>query len=68
MKTRLITFFLCTLAFIGIFYGTWRMIDKFNHETSPQAHHGLLDLSTWDFTKDGAVPLKGEWEFYPNQT
>ncbi|BAU27827.1 signal transduction histidine kinase LytS [Aneurinibacillus soli] len=67
MKTRLLAFFLCILAFIGIFYGIWWMMNKFNHQTSPRSQHGFLDLSTWDFTKNGAVPLTGEWEFYPNQ-
>ena len=67
MKTRLIAFFLCILAFTGIFYGVWSIVNRFNHQAYPQAQHGLLDLSTWDFTQNGAVPLKGEWEFYPNQ-
>ncbi|MCK5310674.1 MAG: 7TM-DISM domain-containing protein, partial [Desulfobacteraceae bacterium] len=30
----------------------------------PQAVNGLLDLSDWDFQKDGVVKLDGEWEFY----
>lgn len=25
---------------------------------------GLLDLSQWDFEKDGTIKLDGEWEFY----
>ena len=28
------------------------------------AQKGILDLSTWDFEKDGIVSLNGEWEFY----
>ncbi|EMY70783.1 hypothetical protein LEP1GSC199_3963 [Leptospira vanthielii serovar Holland str. Waz Holland = ATCC 700522] len=27
-----------------------------------------MDLSSWDFTKDGNITLDGEWEFYWNQT
>ncbi len=28
---------------------------------------GVLDLSTWDFHKNGTVKLEGRWEFYFNQ-
>ena len=31
---------------------------------SPRAAKGALDLSGWDFHKDGIVSLNGEWEFY----
>ena len=41
------------------------------HETTrriaPQAVKGVLDLSDWDFKKDGPVDLSGEYEFYWNQ-
>ena len=30
----------------------------------PKAEKGILDLSDWDFEKDGIVPLNGNWEFY----
>lgn len=30
---------------------------------SPRAHDGVLDLSAWDFTAQGPVALRGEWEF-----
>ena len=33
----------------------------------PIAHNGVLDLSKWDFEKDGPVQLNGEWEFYWDQ-
>ncbi|RQW85898.1 MAG: response regulator [Geobacter sp.] len=33
---------------------------------NPNAVLGFLDLSRWDFTKDGIVNLNGEWEFYWN--
>lgn len=28
------------------------------------ARQGEMDLSTWNFQKDGNIPLEGEWEFY----
>ncbi|MFB5678254.1 ATP-binding protein [Paenibacillus terreus] len=33
----------------------------------PRARQGVLDLSGWDFSKNGAASLNGEWEFYPGQ-
>ena len=27
--------------------------------------NGELDLRDWDFSEGGAIPLNGEWEFYP---
>lgn len=30
----------------------------------PSAKKGVLDLTGWDFDKDGVVKLDGEWEFY----
>ncbi|MGD9055482.1 MAG: 7TM diverse intracellular signaling domain-containing protein [Desulfobacterales bacterium] len=34
---------------------------------SPKAVNGILDLSDWDFKKDGPVDLSGEYEFYWSQ-
>ncbi|HEY9061926.1 MAG TPA: ATP-binding protein [Pseudobacteroides sp.] len=33
----------------------------------PTAHQGYLDLSDWNFGKNGNVRLDGEWEFYWNR-
>lgn len=30
----------------------------------PSANLGTLDLTNWDFSEQGTVDLKGEWEFY----
>jgi serine phosphatase RsbU (regulator of sigma subunit) len=30
----------------------------------PKAVNGKLDLGKWNLSKDGVVPLNGEWEFY----
>jgi two-component system LytT family sensor kinase len=30
----------------------------------PRAENGVLDLSGWDFTRDGLISLAGDWEFY----
>lgn len=34
---------------------------------APLAQRGVLDLSGWDFARDGAANLDGEWEFYWGQ-
>lgn len=34
---------------------------------APQAIQGVLDLTEWDFERDGVVTLSGEWEFYWHQ-
>jgi len=34
-----------------------------NAPVPPEAVRGSLDLSAWDFDKDGMMPLSGEWEF-----
>lgn len=33
----------------------------------PTAEKGYLDLSDWDFNKQGNVKLEGDWEFYWNK-
>ena len=32
----------------------------------PKAVNGILDLSNWDFKKNGPIQLKGEWLFFWN--
>jgi len=44
------------------FYFTWTS----SIQRAPQAVAGSVDLSKWDFTKQGIVFLNGEWDFYPN--
>lgn len=36
-------------------------------KTTPVARQGVLDLSQWDFEKDGVVGLNGEWGFHWEQ-
>lgn len=35
-----------------------------HQSTSPRAEKGVIDLSRWDFKKDGTISLSGEWQFY----
>lgn len=34
---------------------------------SPKAVKGTLDLTSWDFKRDGITFLNGEWDFYPER-
>ncbi|MGW8314413.1 MAG: PP2C family protein-serine/threonine phosphatase [Bacteroidales bacterium] len=38
-----------------------------HHKIRPEIEHGFLDLSSWDFEKDGLVDLNGPWEFFWDQ-
>lgn len=33
----------------------------------PYANNGILDLTGWNFEKDGIITLDGQWEFYWNE-
>jgi len=33
-------------------------------DTPPQAEKGIINLTAWDFERDGPVRLTGEWAFY----
>ncbi|MBF0352853.1 MAG: GAF domain-containing protein [SAR324 cluster bacterium] len=37
---------------------------QYSGKIPPRAINGVLDLSGWNFEKDGPVNLDGEWEFY----
>lgn len=67
MRTRLLAFGICLLSFTVIFALFWAVIEKNKSKEIPSAHHGILDLSTWDIGKQEAIPLNGEWAFYPDQ-
>ncbi|ACL75897.1 sensor histidine kinase [Ruminiclostridium cellulolyticum] len=55
----LIVLAVCSLL---IFSGCTNESDKVI--TAPKSIGGVLDLTDWDFEKDGIIPLDGEWEFY----
>ncbi|MDC0255709.1 ATP-binding protein [Bacteriovoracales bacterium] len=37
---------------------------RYSGKVAPKAVNGVLDLSGWNFEKDGPVELKGDWKFY----
>ncbi len=62
-KSKLLIFILICLLLISVL-----LITSENHKKSikdvPVVEKGVLDLSDWDFARDGIVNLEGEWEFY----
>ena len=32
--------------------------------TAPKVENGILNLTFWDFEKNGIIPLEGNWEIY----
>lgn len=52
--------FLLIVLFILLLSGA-SIISKSNN---PEIHKGLMDLTQWDFQKNGNIKLDGEWEFY----
>ncbi|MCK5543078.1 MAG: hypothetical protein KAI40_10330 [Desulfobacterales bacterium] len=51
------------LFIIGILLlGSCQNIESSNR--IPKIEKGVIDLRDWDFDKNGAVNLKGQWEFY----
>ncbi|MGK5094171.1 SpoIIE family protein phosphatase [Deltaproteobacteria bacterium TL4] len=40
---------------------------QYSGKKAPVATSGVLDLSAWDFGKEGLVKLNGDWEFYWQQ-
>jgi len=58
---------LCILViFSGILFATTACRPNISDRTAPEVVKGVLDLSAWDFDKDGPVELSGKCEFYWN--
>ncbi|MET1248533.1 ATP-binding protein [Sporolactobacillus sp. STCC-11] len=54
------------LIYTGLFLIALSLI-HFSEYHGPVAKQGILDLSAWNATEDGALQLNGRWQFYPNQ-
>ncbi|QAA23756.1 ATP-binding protein [Sporolactobacillus terrae] len=54
---------LCYVGFFLIFL-SWYHSSKYD---GPIATHGTLDISHWNFAKDGEIQLNGQWMLYPGQ-
>lgn len=60
-KKRIAAVSILILSLVGMILS----ISAYNPpKKAPSAKKGVLDLTGWDFDKDGIVKLDGEWEFY----
>jgi len=41
--------------------------EQYSGKKQFEAIKGILDLSEWDFGRDGPIKLDGEWEYYEGQ-
>lgn len=53
------------IAFLALYYIGQANISRNHH--NPRVVEGVMDLTEWDFAKNGTVKLQGSWEFYWNQ-
>lgn len=53
------------LALIGLLLAAYRIMSLPREPNEPKAADGVLDAASWDFAKQGPIPLMGEWRFYP---
>jgi signal transduction histidine kinase len=60
MKIHIIVTVLLCLLFVNC-------LPAINNDRPPQAEQGVLDVTNWDFSEKGIIPLDGEWEFYWNR-
>ncbi|NCB75036.1 MAG: hypothetical protein EOM51_09890 [Clostridia bacterium] len=60
---EIIIFLLIILLFIVLIAA----IVRTNTGSMPKAENGVVDLSGWDFEKQGTVSLSGNWAFYWNE-
>lgn len=62
-KKNYIILILIALVLLSVYFS----VEKSMTTVQPIAKQGYLDLSNWNFEKDGIISLDGKWEFYWNQ-
>jgi hypothetical protein len=65
MKSNLLNYFLFLIISALFFIASWHY--DFQKRIPPTAVKGVLDLTDWDFKRDGPVNLSGQYEFYWQQ-
>ncbi|MFT8310996.1 MAG: hypothetical protein ABF629_07515 [Sporolactobacillus sp.] len=56
-----------TVSILALIVGVLYAMFTYNSKPTPIAVDGRLDLSKWNFSAKGPVPLNGEWVIYPNR-
>jgi PAS domain S-box-containing protein len=62
MRSFQLKFFLALIILPSLFFPACS--PAFQERIPPQAVKGVLDLTQWDFKRDGPIDLEGEYEFY----
>jgi two-component system, sensor histidine kinase ChiS len=65
LKNRLIVVLL--MVVIGIISVRSIINTSVQTKKTPKVTNGVIDLTDWDFNKNGNVPLDGDWEFYSDK-
>ncbi|WP_442602387.1 ATP-binding protein [Paenibacillus sp. KN14-4R] len=56
------------ILFISVLLGLrWAWAETFAASKYPHVDHGVLDMRGWDLNNSPSIPLKGEWQFYPEK-
>jgi len=66
-RTKKICRRFATLSFVAICIYTCLNASSVFDKKTPPVVNGVLDLTNWDFAKDGTIRLVLNWEFYWNQ-
>jgi len=64
MKQKRIYILIIVIMIFSAFYFFTNNTDS---KVPQSAKKGRIDLSQWDFEKDGIISLDGEWEYYEGQ-
>jgi diguanylate cyclase (GGDEF)-like protein len=68
-KERTITIILSVMILTSLLYVLFSLnkLSTYNTISKISSQKGILELSNWDFNKDGHTALSGQWEFYWQQ-
>ncbi|QQE77604.1 ATP-binding protein [Alicyclobacillus sp. SO9] len=58
--------FLHVLALLFIVFGFMFYVNHQPRHVMPVARKGVMDASTWNFSKKGVLLLQGQWAYYPS--
>lgn len=64
LKIALILILIIVMLLIS---GISRTILEYSGAKYPEVKNGAIDLSNWNFEKDGVININGQWEFYWNR-
>jgi serine phosphatase RsbU (regulator of sigma subunit) len=66
MKKKILSFLIILILFFLISFSGNCTKTQVKSDNLPQIQNGILDLTHWNFEKNGILELNGDWEFYWN--